>query len=414
MNLRHSLLELLLYLSAALAPFSVEFAIWEGTQLTLPIEICLVVIGGGIVVSMPQHLGRLWTERWLLGGCLAWISWWWISAFFADQQVVAFKYVAAETLVALVCLLGAYLQPRKAVQALWYYGLSSLILQAWIVARHGWSYGFISDQANLAGIPFYYDHNLYATIAIMAVLVVRGIYGEQKTFTNAFFSRYLWWLICLTIALVSTSRGALLSVLATGGLFYFLGASKRMRWSIMVVLGVAVGLGMWQLRGKLQHDVSMRERINRYHCVWEMAQAHPLTGVGPGNFQFSYFAYQRPEYKTRISLNQPLAARDPSNYGHGGGAHSEYGRWLAEMGWTGWVLGSVWNIGMVVVLWRCRRHPLAYWIGAALCTLWLHSWINDFFHEARLSVWYWTLLGVILSLPKAGSDDFNKKTSNLP
>jgi O-antigen ligase len=406
-----------LYLLAVLAPFSVEFAIWEGTQLTLPIEICLMVIGGGLVVSMPQYLGRLWPERWLLGSWVVWIGWWWISAFVADQQVVAFKYVAAETLVAVVCLLGAYLQPRKAVRALWYYGVSSLVLQAWIVVRHGWSYGFISDQANLAGIPFYYDHNLYATIAIMAVLVVRGIYGEQKTMSeqtpHSFWGGYLWWLVSLVVALVSTSRGALLSVLVTGGLFYFFAASKRIRWS-MVALGVALGLGMWQLREKLQHDVSMRERINRYHCVWEMAQAHPLTGVGPGNFQFSYLAYQRPEYQTRISVKEPLTKRDPSNYGHGGGTHSEYGRWLAEMGWPGWILGCIWNIWIMVMIWQYRSDKFIYWIGAALCTLWVHSWVNDFFHEVRLSLWYWTLLGLILSHSKATSDNFNKKTSNLP
>jgi O-Antigen ligase len=403
------------YIAAAFIPFSIECSVWAGVELTVPVEPLLLITGIGMIISGAYRRIPIQWLSLIIG--VFWIGWWWISACFADRPWVAFKYVTAETLVAVVCIVGALANRRVAWRVLLIYTIATVVLHGGIVIRHGWSYSFRADQANLAGIPFYFDHNLYAAIAITSVLLLPAAVGFSNSTKAAItvVERYpnVCWIFAVFIAAISTSRGALLSVLLSAWLFQlvFTAGCKRWLWGAAGLIALSIGLSQWE---HVRRDVSAMERLNRYTCVAAIVEAHPLTGVGPGNFPFSYLAYQQPQYQTRISVQAPLERRGPHNYGRGGGAHSEYGRWLAEMGWVGWCLGCTWNGWLAWQLWQRRNQPGWRWLGAAMCTLWIHSWVNDFFHEPRLGLLYWLMAGLVLSQKYKTSDNFNKNTSNFP
>lgn len=78
----------------------------------------------------------------------------------------------------------------------------------------------------------------------------------------------------------------------------------------------------------LNTDASNLERINRWAAAYNMFEERPITGFGPGTYQFEYASYQSIEFLTRISTND----------GDRGHAHSEYFGALAETGLPGLVI----------------------------------------------------------------------------
>jgi O-antigen ligase len=50
-------------------------------------------------------------------------------------------------------------------------------------------------------------------------------------------------------------------------------------------------------------DLSTAERFYRWIAGWRMAEAHPLTGVGPNHFYPAYRSYTVAAYRTYVSSN---------------------------------------------------------------------------------------------------------------
>ncbi len=76
-------------------------------------------------------------------------------------------------------------------------------------------------------------------------------------------------------------------------------------------------------------DVSNLERINRWKSAWSMFMEKPLTGYGPGTYQFNFIFHQREEDKTPISVSY---ASNRFSQGMGGTAHSQYLLYASESG----------------------------------------------------------------------------------
>jgi len=84
-------------------------------------------------------------------------------------------------------------------------------------------------------------------------------------------------------------------------------------------------------------DLSNLERMNRWVAAWRMFREKPLTGFGPGTYQFAYIPYQEPGLINRLSVTNPWDVPE----GSGGTAHSEYLLALSEMGimgLLGWIV----------------------------------------------------------------------------
>lgn len=142
-------------------------------------------------------------------------------------------------------------------------------------------------------------------------------------------------------------------------------------------------------------DASNLERINRWKSAWRMFQDKPLTGFGPGTYQFQYAPYQDPMEKTIIS----------TNFGTRGTAHSEYLGPLSESGAPGFLIRS----GIVVYLFymgfrlfrqlpKGRTRALAISLFLGLVTYFTHGFLNNFLTKDKLAVPVWGFIAILVAI----------------
>ena len=148
-----------------------------------------------------------------------------------------------------------------------------------------------------------------------------------------------------------------------------------------------------QSMSNISTDASNLERLNRWNSALRMFAARPLTGWGPGTYQFQYAPFQHPDEKTIISTNNA----------DGGNAHSEYLGPLAEQG----VLGPVWIL-LILIFALSRSIPTYYRIEdpqlksvymatiLGLITYFLHGVLNNFLDTDKASVAFWGFLAILV------------------
>ncbi|MFN4257221.1 MAG: O-antigen ligase family protein, partial [Saprospiraceae bacterium] len=247
--------------------------------------------------------------------------------------------------------------------------------------------------------------------------------NSQSPIPNSQFPIPNFWLVLGLY--FSFCRAAWLSVVVAGLLGGLLIFWEHRRWLFSAV-AVAMAVLVFQrdkiadpaadgnardLAGQLRSlanfttDASNLERLNRYSCALRMADDRPVLGFGPGTFQFQYLAYQRPEEMTRISVTQPITDRNSSNYGRGGGAHSEYLQALAEMGLPGfllWVSLVAAGLGAGVWAFFSPENAASRWQMLAavlsLTTFFVHGLVNNFLHDGRVAALFWGQMAMLAAV----------------
>jgi putative inorganic carbon (hco3(-)) transporter len=144
----------------------------------------------------------------------------------------------------------------------------------------------------------------------------------------------------------------------------------------------------------VQSDASNTERLNRWLCAWRMAVDKPITGYGPGMYQFEYGKFQERGHMTRISTFS-------GNKGH---AHSEYFTQLSETGFPGFVLFllivfSVIGYGMTVIYREKDRRNKLLLYGAVLglVTFYVHGVFNAFLDMDKMAVLVFGSIAIIVA-----------------
>lgn len=394
----------LLYLALAVVlPWSAEFGLLPGstTKIMLPAELLIAVIA----VLLPWHINPVEILR--KNKTLLWVSlglgWGWVCAAFSALPLVSVKYMLVATACWWVFLLPSWQWRFIFQEAMPVFMLSLVLADIRLLAVHGIYYGFRADQANLPGLPFFDDHNLSGALNVMAVFVLWAIPPLERHWQSV---RYIITSILLASIVTSTSRGAIVSL--AGGGMVLLGLLYFRHYPLLKTAGIFIFTGcfVWIFAGKniqqaIEQDVSVKERINRYHCAIRMVHERPLTGFGPGTFALTYHPFQLNEEKTRISLDQPLKDRSPENYGRGGGAHSEYLQALAETGYTGLLLLCLfWGIffvkSTVGIKFVFDKTGTAFLVAGMVSYL-LHGIINNFFHDVRITFVVWVIVSRLMA-----------------
>lgn len=140
-------------------------------------------------------------------------------------------------------------------------------------------------------------------------------------------------------------------------------------------------------------DDSNLERLNRWNCALSLFKEKPITGWGPGTYQFVYAPFQEASYRTRISTNN----------GDGGNAHSEYLGPLAEQG----VLGAAF---ILLLLWYATVLGFRLWenmtdnyeknfavsIYLGLMTYFIHGVLNNYLDTDKASAPFWGFLALLV------------------
>ncbi len=361
----------------AVLPWSTDVELLAGVHVVFPAEPLAGVIAVWVLrqitlkkVVFPPLIGAIALPLWV---------WAWVSALFSSMPLVSVKYMLVATVHAVAFLGFSLLDREGAKKGLWAFALSVAGVTLYMVARFGVYFHFRSDQANLAPMPFFDDHTVYAAVVVLLILLTPYV-------------RWGWYLFpVFMVGLVcSTGRAAWLSlILALLGGAIVLALRQHRVWLFgLLLVGVFVacwGFGWQNIPFFMGKDTSSAERWNRYQAALLMIKERPVVGFGPGTYQFQYIPYQDSAQMTRISVQTPVLSRNPSNYGRGGGAHSEFFQVLSESGWIGFLLLLGFVLGPLVLGPLGHNRALVF----AWLSYWIHGVFNQFLHDPKISFLIW-------------------------
>lgn len=370
-------------------------------RIRLPSEILSLLAGAGLIWTLfrhPEWLQRLSGNRRMLWAAVLWIIWLTISLLCSTLPVVSFKYWLVETGQWWVFFGGFIVFPDwwRRLLPLFIWSMGGCVL---FTLAHHFQYNFRADQSMLAPMPFFPDHTLYSAVLVMLLPGLLLVFRRSTAgILFVLFGTGLFFAHC---------RAAWLSAGATVLLALPLIFLENRKW--LLLLYAALFLAATPLKPRVweraQQDVSMLERFNRYACSLRMSEARPLTGFGPGTFQFQYLSFQKPEEMTRISITDPARDIRPDQYGRGGGAHSEYFQALAENGWPGlliWLFLCGITIFTGIQVWlnpEAIQNKDNQWfvlaITLSLFSFFFHAIFNNFLHDGRVALLFWGQIAML-------------------
>lgn len=372
-------------------PWSMDIA-FGSWHIRLPSEALTLFIGFSLlwfVWQQPALLRSIQFRQILFAAVIAWMVWLTFCMFCSTLPLVSFKYWLVDAGQWWVFFAGILLFPGWWRRLLPFFICSMGGVVVYTLAHH-YQYDFRADQSMLAPMPFFPDHTLYSAILVMLLPILTLLFKKPVAagLAGLFFTGLLF----------ANCRAAWLSLMA--GLFLLIPLVFHHKWKWLVLpacLSIVAGALMQdRIKEKISHDVSSLERINRYSSALRMANDRPLTGFGPGTFQFRYIPFQHADEMTRISITDPGKDIRPDQFGRGGGAHSEYFQALAEKGWPGlafWLLLVCAAICKGAVTYLSGQNKAHQWLVLAvtgsLLTLLLHSLFNNFLHDGRVAMLFW-------------------------
>lgn len=371
----------------AVLPWSTDVELLAGVHVVFPAELLVGGLAGWILLQIARK--KLIFPPLVLPIALPFLAWGWVSALFSSMPFVSAKYMLVATVHAVAFLGFSLLDREGAKKGLWAFALSVAGVTLYTVIRFGVYFHFRSDQANLAPMPFFDDHTVYAAVIVLLLMLTPCV-------------RWGWYLLpVFTVGLVcSTGRAAWLSLLLAllGGVLMLALRQRRVWLSGLLLAGVLVVF--WVFSGQnipffMGKDTSSAERWNRYQAALRMVKERPVVGFGPGTYQFQYISYQDSAQMTRISVQAPVVSRNPSNYGRGGGAHSEYFQALSETGWPGLILLLGWVLAPFLFI-PLNQKQLIFLF--AWLSYWIHGIFNHFLHDPKVSFLIWLVFASFMEL----------------
>ena len=427
-------LEKVLLLAVFVTPLAVNIGDYDlGVSISLPSEplligilfffILKILIVGGIeqrIIRHPVTLAILFNLSWML-----------VCTITSDILLVSFKYLIARLWFIIPVYFGGLIlfRNKKNIRYFaWAYVSALIIVVAYTTYVH-MGYAFSERSGHWVMQPFYNDHTAYGAILALFIPIIFG-YGFDKAVSSK--HRIVSFAACLILLLalfLSFSRAAWVSVGFTAGVFVLVMLRIRFRWIAFSVTGILLIFFTFQFEildkleknkqdasanfiehvqsiSNISSDASNLERINRWQAALRMYKERPITGWGPGTYQFEYAPFQRSREKTIIS----------TNLGDHGNAHSEYIGPLAEMGFPGmlsviFILVTVIYTGLNVYKKAADRQTrvLALSTTLGLITYFVHGIMNNFLDTDKASVPFWGLVATIVALDLYFSAAKNEK-----
>jgi putative inorganic carbon (hco3(-)) transporter len=405
-------------LFAFLLPFSVEIPVSGDSMILLPSEPMLVVAALMLVIELlrkPASLPAKWRSEmmWILPLALAFI----LTLPFTEMGTVSLKFTVVNLLYIAVFFLYlsllAYRHPVLLRQLFLLYATGFMMVAAWSVYQY-WQLGWNPIVVRGIFSPFYKDHTIFgAAAALLAMWWAAGSMAGRSRLSGLFLMITAF--IYMLMVVYSHSRAAFLSLFFA--LFVLLLLQLRIRIRYLLAAGLVMltvlllnrdqiiqrmqqinavsydahaGLiDRTQSVGNITTDISNLERLNRWVAAWRMFIERPLTGFGPGTYQFTYIPFQASEFKNRLTVTNPYDVPENS----GGTAHSEYLLAMSEMGLPG-LIGWLVLIGRwsYIAFRHPRTHPgrkqimIAF---AALSTYLFHAFFNNFLNTDKFAFLFW-------------------------
>lgn len=415
-------LQVILFQTLALTlPFSTEISIPGDNKLLFPTEPLMMFLAIIVLVDLlirPGSFGDLFHKKsWMvIPFAVALI----LGTVFSGIKIVSVKFTAVNLLYLLIFFFALHrlitLAPKLFVQLLSLYTAGFFLIALLALYRYS-QYNWNPVVVKAIFQPFYKDHTIFGATAALLSAFWLSVPRQGKLITPILFQRATG-IAMAGAVLLSYSRAAMLSLivfLVFRGLFVF-----RFRlWQLSIVTVILLiyllinnqtvfsslnsnrydsGDRQSDLvehtlsAGNVNTDVSNRERLNRWVSGLSMFAEKPVTGFGPGTYQFAYIPYQKPEYMTRLSINDPYHIPENS----GGTAHSEYILALSEMGIPGIIAWLVLIAGLTGIAFHTALHhpKRGYLIAgfAALSTYLFHAFFNNFLNTDKFAFLFWGMI----------------------
>ena len=411
-----------LALMALATPFAVDYALIGNMSLSMPVEPMMIVFM--VVFLFQELLMRGYDKRVLRHpvSILIMLSLVWMvfTSVVSLKPVESFKYTAVR-LWFVIPFFYATAQSFQKVRHIrlfyWAYALSLSVVVVITTVKTMQRFGELQMLHHVMQ-PFYNDHTAYGCIIALMLPLAAYFALEPRT---RLWKRIV--AVSLTVLLLvglglSYCRAAWISVVGAIAVYLLVRLGVRMRW---LVIGAALLLGlffafqddiMYELGKNKQDssftladqvksisnistDASNLERLNRWNAAFRMWKDQPLTGIGPGAYQFIYGPYQRSDMMTIISTND----------GDMGNAHSEYIGPLTEQGVPGALLMLAIFVATFVTGERVyrtavdrRKGHLALVLAVSLFTYYVHGIMNNFLDTDKLSVPFWAFTAAIVAI----------------
>lgn len=411
-----------LALMALATPFAVDYALIGNMSLSMPVEPMMIVFT--VVFLFQELLMRSYDKRVLRHpvSILIMLSLVWMvfTSIVSLKPVESFKYTAVR-LWFVIPFFYATAQSFQKVRHIrlfyWAYALSLSVVVVITTVKTMQRFGELQMLHHVMQ-PFYNDHTAYGCIIALMLPLAAYFALEPRT---RLWKRIV--AVSLTVLLLvglglSYCRAAWISVVGAIAVYLLVRLGVRMRW---LVISAALLLGlffafqddiMYELGKNKQDssftladqvksisnistDASNLERLNRWNAAFRMWKDQPLTGIGPGAYQFIYGPYQRSDMMTIISTND----------GDMGNAHSEYIGPLTEQGVPGALLMLAIFVATFVTGERVyrtavdrRKGHLALVLAVSLFTYYVHGIMNNFLDTDKLSVPFWAFTAAIVAI----------------
>ena len=339
-------------------PLSIEINGLGIGDIIFPSELIAVLVAC-IVIFTALYYRTLWRTpafhpaSWSL--LLLWLALV-LGTLTTNMPLISIKSLTIFTLYLIVFYLQWFLYKEKASvkiqQAIKYYFAGLLVVCLITFVKHA-MYGFLRSKAMYVPSPFYSDHTIYGTCLAFFIPM---LYYWIKTATSTLKYIYSLALALFLFTIFNTySRAVWMSLIVVLIVYYMLKIKvdiKKLTVGLVFVLLLFLVFQepminymsenrsdsksrkaelTDQLKSvtNISTDVSNLERINRWKSALSMFNEKPLTGHGPGTYQFNFISYQKTADKTPISVSH---ASDHFSQGMGGTAHSQYLLYASESG----------------------------------------------------------------------------------
>ncbi|NLL28214.1 MAG: O-antigen ligase family protein [Bacteroidales bacterium] len=434
-------IETIFLLIALSTPLSINLSNFDARlSVSLPTE---PLLAGLLLIFLLKSIYELnsWKLFWknpITISFILYFIWIAITSLTSQMPLVSWKYFASHLwLIIPMYFFGAQLffQKENSQRKFIIIQIIALaIVVIYTLIRH-MQYHFGDAEGHWVMQPFFKDHAIYGSaLAIFIPISIIFMTDRNYSFTARFFFGLS--AIILTLGLVfSYSRAAWLGFFISISIGIIVKFKIKFKVIAIVFLTLIVGFIIFQKQifenlqknkqdssvdimeniksiSNISTDASNLERINRWNCAIRMAKDYPLTGTGPGTYQFLYAPYQFSFEKTTISTNA----------GTLGNAHSEFLGTMAEMGIIGLITFTsivffIFYIGFktysLLLKTDKRKANLILGLLLGLISYFTHAFLNNFLDTDKIAIPVWGFAAIIVANYILIKSPKNVKEKNL-
>ena len=426
--------DLLLYLMAFVTPLSVPLSEFseQAIDISLPTEPIMLIV---TFLFFARSLYGIRSDSRFLKHPITiviyfYLFWLLITSITSTIPLVSFKFLATKIWFIVSCYFALQQffkdNNKNIIRIFGCYiaGLAIVVLMTTI--RHA-GYGFSEFSGRWVMSPYYNDHTAYGAILAFFIPIVFGFAFLSDIKNRVRILYFVLTALFLTALFLSFSRAAWLSLAVSIGVWCLLKWRIKLSWVALaiLVLGTAFynfsddifyrmsrnsqdssgDLGEHlQSITNISTDASNVERLNRWAAAGDMIKEKPITGWGPGTYQFNYAPFQQGKYKTIIT----------TNFGDGGNAHSEYIGPFAETGILGFL--SVLVLVIAIIYFGIKTYInapdtqtriMALSLILALISYFVHGILNNFLDTDKLALPYWATFAAVVTLAQKVKDNLS-------